>query len=297
MHGIEQGRRPGGETMASDRGTKTSPSLADVELMGGFCLRVGRDLIDLPESSQRLVAFLALAGAAKERSLVASALWPEKSEGRATANLRSSLWRLPRIEGEDAVVAHRSRLRLHPAIAVDAWTLEDTGWQLVAADRSEAGSEHLRRLDRRLFLADLLPGWYEDWVIAERERLAQLQLHFLEALTYSLVETGQLAEALDVAIRLVAADSLREGSQRALLRVYCEEGSLGQARRQFANYQDELAREFGCEPDISLDAILADVESRRRHPSDPAPRRTITARPPTPRRPSRAAGFRRSLRS
>ena len=90
--------------------------------------------------------------------------------------------------------------------------------------------------DRALLHSSLLLGWYDDWVLLERERLAQLQLHFFEAKTYSLLRRSFVAEALDTALRLLAADPLREGTQRALLTVYCLEGSLGQAQEQLDRY-------------------------------------------------------------
>ena len=112
----------------------------------------------------------------------------------------------------------------------------------------EAAQIEVDRIDPRLFLLELLPGWYDDWVIFERERLAQLQLHFLEALAYALVDRRCLAQALDVALRLVSADPLQEASQHALLCVYRSERSLGQARRQYAAYRELIRRTFGCEP-------------------------------------------------
>ena len=229
-----------------------------VQLMGGFGVFHEGKLIDLPDSTRQLIACLALSDGPQERSLVAAILWPEKPEQRAAANLRSSIWRLPSISGLELMSVHRSCLELDPSISVDAHQLQQTGWDLVhQGPRSSAAAD----LDRGVFAADLLPGWYDDWVIAERERLTQLQLHFMEALAYTLVRAGNIPEALDIAIRLVAADPLREGSQRVLLWTYCSEGSLGQARRQLDRYRRTLFDEFGLEPTLSLATILEEMGS------------------------------------
>jgi DNA-binding SARP family transcriptional activator len=239
-----------------DLGRARSPS-AFVQLMGGFGLVVAGEPVDLPDSTRRLVAFLALSDGPQERALVAATLWPGKAESRAAANLRSSLWRLPDLSGAQLVRSNRTCLGLDPGVGVDTRDLERAGWALVG------GEDVLDTdtIDRTLFVADLLPGWYDDWVICERERLTQLQLHFTEALAYALLDAGRVPEALDVAVRLVAADPLREGSQRVLLRIYCHEGSLGQARRQYERYRAVLLTEFGCEPGLTIQQILAECSA------------------------------------
>jgi DNA-binding SARP family transcriptional activator len=222
--------------------------------MGPFGIEVGGAYVDVPEASQRLIAFLALTSGRCERLRVAASLWPDKDESRATANLRSALWRLPTTAGP-LVSTHGSLLELSDRVVVDTDRFEQAGWSLI----NDRGGGDLA-LDRTLLFRCLLPSWYDDWVLLERERLAQLQLHFLEALTYALLRRGAVAEALDTAIRLVSSDPLREGSQRALLTVYCIEGSLGQAQRQLDRYRFQLEDAFGCAPALSIGRILHAIE-------------------------------------
>src|SRR6185503_18164372 len=42
---------------------------------------------------------------------------------------------------------------------------------------------------------DLLPGWYDDWVLVEAEDWRQLRLHALEALAGHLTAAGRWGEA------------------------------------------------------------------------------------------------------
>jgi DNA-binding SARP family transcriptional activator len=135
---------------------------------------------------------------------------------------------------------------------------EEFGWDLV-----RHGARGLRSEDFALFLRELLPGWYDDWVIVERERLGQLQIRFLEALCRSLTEVGRLSEALDVGLRLVALDEYRERSQDALIRVYLAEGDLAQARRQLDTYTRLTVDQFGCLPTAQLRDVLADAIAAR----------------------------------
>jgi DNA-binding SARP family transcriptional activator len=231
-----------------------------VQLMGGFAIVHAGRPVDIPDAARRLVAYLALEERPRERAFVASMLWPDKPEARASANLRSALWRLRTPAGVELIRFHRSALELAPNVRVDVRELQRLGWGLVHA---ELPGDAACEADRNAFVTELLPGWYDDWVIVQRERLTQLQLHFMEALTNALVHLGRVPDALDIAIQLVAADPLREGSQRALLRVYCVEGSLGQARRQLDRYRTELRQEFGIEPALTLESVLAECGPAR----------------------------------
>ena len=111
-------------------------------------------------------------------------------------------------------------------------------------------------LDPSLLSADLLPGWYDDWVVLEQERLRQLRLHALEALCSRLRTAGRYAEAIDVGLTAVAADPLRESSHRALIEVHIAEGNRSETLREYARYRDLLRSELGLEPSANLRRLV-----------------------------------------
>jgi DNA-binding SARP family transcriptional activator len=92
---------------------------------------------------------------------------------------------------------------------------------------------------------DLLPGWYDDWVLLERERLAELQVHVLDVLVDELSAAGDHSQAINLGLRLVALDPLRERSQLALIDAYLAEGSFGRAQRQHRAFCDVLESSMG----------------------------------------------------
>jgi DNA-binding SARP family transcriptional activator len=152
------------------------------------------------------------------------------------------------------IVCCGSSLGLEPGLGVDVVTLEEVGWALLDGSIAAATSLGLERLSQ-----ELLPGWYEDWVIVERERLGQLQIHFLEALVDTLRRSGKFARAIDYAMRLVATDPLRERSQLALIRALVDEGSWGRARWQADQYRDLLRDTFGRQAAESFTAEHAEL--------------------------------------
>jgi len=113
-------------------------------------------------------------------------------------------------------------------------------------------TEQLSTNEWRVDALTLLPGWYDDWVIFERERLRQRMLHALEALAVRLTRLRRYAEAVEAALVAVAAEPLRESAQRVLLQVYRAEGNLCEAQRAYRQYADLLRRELGVRPGPDL---------------------------------------------
>jgi DNA-binding SARP family transcriptional activator len=120
---------------------------------------------------------------------------------------------------------------------------------------------------------ELLPGWYDDWVLLERERVRQQLLHALEALSQEHLRAGRCAQAVEAAMVAVSADSLRESAQRVLLAAHLAEGNRAEARRIFDDYCDLLRRELGVEPGAEITTLMDSVPCRvpkRYHDPRPA---------------------------
>jgi two-component SAPR family response regulator len=107
---------------------------------------------------------------------------------------------------------------------------------------------------------NLLPGWYDDWALMERERLRQRMLHALEALSRHLVKTGRFADAVDAAILAVNAEPLRESAQRTLIQAHIAEGNLVEARRAYCGFRKLVRMELDVEPSSDLLTLLRDKQ-------------------------------------
>jgi two-component SAPR family response regulator len=70
-----------------------------------------------------------------------------------------------------------------------------------------------------LYSGEFLPGFYEDWVITERERVSTMFLEALCCLAASFEQTGNIGRAIEYARRAVSADSLREEAHVELMRL------------------------------------------------------------------------------
>jgi DNA-binding SARP family transcriptional activator len=230
-------------------------------LLKGFELRQGAKPVRLPLSAQRLLAFLALQDRPLQRLYVAGTLWLESSQEAANASLRTALWRLRR-PGCVLVDATPNELSLAEGVVVDLRETAETAKRVLAHDGASAD------LGMLCVAGDLLPDWYDDWLLVERERFRQLRLHALESLAEDLAAGGQFAAAAEAALAAIAAEPLRESAHRALVRLHLAEGNVGEAIRQYAVYAALLRDELGLEPSPNMQSLVRSLplatEARRR---------------------------------
>jgi DNA-binding SARP family transcriptional activator len=219
---------------------------------GGPYLTVSRQRREVPEGSKHLLVLVALRRRRVERRWAAGTLWPFADEGRAAGNLRSALWRLRRAR-IDVLVADKWSLALSTDVLVDLHLMDERATRLI---EGKAGDDDLAISPSWADVLDFLPGWYDDWVLMERERVRQRILHALEALSEKLTRMGRFADAVEAAILAVSAEPLRESAQRALIVAHIAEGNLSEARRCYRSYCDLLRRELGVAPSGDLLTVL-----------------------------------------
>ncbi len=231
----------------------------EIDVLGGFRFWVrGKDALpDLPGGSQRLLALLALRERSVTRTAAAGSLWPEASGDHAHASLRSALSRLTLIAHE-AVVASFRDLRLADDVAVDVRKAKALARRLLnASEPTQEGDLSDQAISA--LSADLLPDWYDDWVVIEAEDWRQLRLHALDTLTERFIAAGRYADATGAALAAVKTEPLRESSHAALIRVHLAEGNRAEARAAFGRYRALLRAELDLEPSPIIQALVKDL--------------------------------------
>jgi DNA-binding SARP family transcriptional activator len=224
-------------------------------LLDGFELRHEGSLVRLPLSTQRLLAFLALHERPMQRLYVAGTLWLESSQQHANANLRTALWRLGRRSGA-LVNATATDISLANSVNVDLREISTRAQRVLAHDvRTED-------LDELCLAGDLLPDWYDDWLLIERERFRQLRLHALESLCEFLADAGHFAAAAQAGLAAVAGEPLRDSSHRALIRTHLLEGNASEAVRQYGIYREILRTQLGLEPSQAMQELVGVLAER-----------------------------------
>jgi DNA-binding SARP family transcriptional activator len=223
-----------------------------IHLLGGPFVTVGQIRYEVPEGSRRLLAFIALCNGRVDRRYAAGVLWPRGGDGRAAGNLRSALWRL-RGAGIEVLVADKMTLSFCPDVSVDVDFVRSWADRLIEQNPQDGD---LCLAQARLAALDLLPGWYDDWAIVERERVRQRMLHALEALSRVLTGVGRYADAVDAAMVAINAEPLRESAQRVLIEAHLSERNWVEARSSYLAYRRLIRCELGIDPSPDFTALL-----------------------------------------
>ena len=135
-----------------------------LRLLGGWQLVDNGVELRLSHREQRLVALLGLSGE-RARPHVAGLLWPDSTDERALASLRRAVMQTQHAR-PGLLDAGRAFVSLNPEIEDDADEVCRAA-EFSQLPESDDERSHLLSL---LSAEELLPGWYDDWVVFERER-------------------------------------------------------------------------------------------------------------------------------
>jgi predicted ATPase/DNA-binding SARP family transcriptional activator len=247
------------------------------------------------QKTAALLAYLAFYGRQQHpRETLIEMLWPEAEPALGRNSLSVALSSLrhqlepPGTPAGAVIRADRLSVGLNPnGMSTDVVEFEAA---LHRAERAESETERAQHwatgLD--LYQGPLLPGFYEDWIPAEQERLAQRCFDAAAALIHHHERTGNPAAAIALARRLIGWDPLREDAHHHLIRLLADAGQPGTALRQYRELERLLDEELGAVPSSPLRALVRRIEDQTglgALPAAPAP-------PPRPLRaaPAAAAG-------
>ena len=254
-----------------------------IYLLGGLRAEQGAVVVERFRSQKfgGLLAYLALfPGRSHPREELADRFWPDSDVEAARASLRQALASLrrqmepPPLPMGSVLETDRLYIRLNPdAVRVDVAAFEAAFEAAVRA--AAARPDPLDPLEplseaASLYRGDLLPGFYDDWVLTERERLRHLYFEVLERLAAAHRDAGRLSEAIEVARRLVAAETTREGSHRLLMRHLIAAGRPGEAVRQYEELARTLRDRWDAAPDAETEALAEEARNAPASPASPA---------------------------
>jgi DNA-binding SARP family transcriptional activator len=161
-----------------------------VTMLGGFEVHRDGQLLDLPPSCQRLVALAALKRRAIPRSWVCRTLWPTTRPDRATARLRTTLWRLRPMGAAELLPVTPSGVAIAPDVSVDWYDAVDLIGRLLGHVPPSASHDVTTDLLPLLRGGALLDGWTDDWHFHARETYRELRLEALDRLVGACAGNG-----------------------------------------------------------------------------------------------------------
>jgi len=238
-------------------------------LLGEAAVRLdGQPIPDLTTPRlQRLLARLAVGpSVGLRRDRLAYELWPDSSEPQARTNLRKLLHdlRSPLTDPDDFVEFGGQTIRWHAGGAV---------WVDVVAFTDALGRGDPAAAVRH-YGGALLPACYDDWVLAERERLRCLAVDALAHLAASASDDLRDDDVIEHARNLLRIDPVHEPAYRLLMEALARRGDRSEALRTYYRCVETLEQELGVGPD----ATTVEIYHRLRAPARVGPATAATER-------------------
>ena len=217
---------------------------ATLTLLGQFSVTADGQPVPMDTRSARLLAALAIKSEDGPivREELSRLLWPNACRDRALANVRAVLWRMGH-DGRTLVTRRNREVALHPDVEVDIHAL-----CLSRRPQGVATSDIGFHFTLDQLSAPLLTGWYDEWVIEERDRVRGCQLALLEQRVRAHLESGDASAAVIEATWAVTIDPLNESAHQLLLRSHLAEGNVNEAVSHFRHLKRLLNRELGVPP-------------------------------------------------
>lgn len=233
------------------------PSL-DIRLLGEFRVLLDGGPVRGIDSArlQALLAYLVIhRDAHQSRQHLAFLLWPDSSEPQARTNLRHLLHGLRKAlpDADRYLRVDAKMLQWVPdaGCTCDVVRFEDAAVRAGAAGIADADVQRVALEEAaNAYGGDFLPASYDEWTLAERERLRGRFAKTLESLVGCLEDRRDYGAAIRWAERLLQHDPLREATYRGLMRLYALSGDRARALRVYHVCASTLQRELGVEPGL-----------------------------------------------
>jgi DNA-binding SARP family transcriptional activator len=137
---------------------------------------------------------------------------------------------------------------LRPALAASQAVLEPP-----LLDDLIAGLTHYR--------GDLLPGWYDNWVLPERERFRVLCLRGYRRLMEHFAALGDLENAISAGQSALRIEPMQELIQQRVMELYHLLGHRAAAIRQYERLATLLKEELGIAPSKTTRCLIERIRT------------------------------------
>ena len=220
-----------------------------IYLLGQFKILANDTSLDLPSRpAQSLLAYLCLnAGTIHRRESLAGMLWPDTTDTNARSYLRQALWRI-RKAFEAISINCDSYLEITDlSISFnqnsDFWL--DANMILKAA-KGLSTQEMIENLQH--YTGELLPGFYDEWILPERDRFQAVYHQRMNLLLDRLIQAGEWEKAIKWGEQWIRLGYAPEPAFRALMRAYASLGDRGMVNATYQRCEKALEQDLGVSP-------------------------------------------------
>jgi DNA-binding SARP family transcriptional activator len=243
--------------------------LLHLELLGDFRMRSdsGALLNISAKKSQAMIAYLAVRPTQLvSRDKMAGLLWSSTATEQARQSLRQTLSSLRKELAQlspdrKILIEEGDFLSLDPSLV----TVDVTEFEKLAA----SSDQHALEKGVALYRGDFMEGFeldeerFDQWVLAERDRLHRMALRAHAHLIDLQVQRGAIDDAIATAHQSLRIDPLQENIHRTVMRLSMESGDLVNALQQYDLLAKILKRELHVEPDADTRRLFQQIAQLR----------------------------------
>jgi DNA-binding SARP family transcriptional activator len=233
-----------------------------ISFFGRFQVRCGEQVsinIDNRRLKELLSYLLLYRDRPHLREMLATLLWPDGSSSQTKKYLRQALWQLqtilddrPELENIQLLLVEPNWIQINPQ--AEFWFDVDILKQAFALAQGIPGQalddQCVGTLQEavKLYQADLLEGWYQDWCLYERERLQNMYLAMLDKLVVYCETHQRYEDGVVYGLHILRYDLARERTHRQLMQLYYLSGDRTAALRQYERCEETLQDQLGVKP-------------------------------------------------
>lgn len=221
----------------------------------------------LPKTTSLLAYLLLHAHTAVPRERLAFLLWNDITETEARANLRRHLYDL-----------RQALPPTHQWVLSDSktvrWNQEAPFWLDTAQFQQLCTDINHLAEATTLYMGDLLPELYDDWLLPERARFQALYTTAVKQLVSRERARGDLLQAIAYTRQLLTRDPLQEDVVRELMTMQHEHGDRAGAMKLYQQFVQRLQEELDVAPMPETTAVYEAIRTG-------GPTATHTASQPT----------------
>lgn len=247
--------------------------MLEVRLLGSFSIKYRKKQIGISSRpSQSLFAYLVLAaGTSHRREKLAGMLWPDSLEETARDNLRHALWRMRKALHTSSTSEYILADDLSITFNASAEYWLDAA-KLGKLSETASSDESMAVLSE--YQGELLPGFYDEWVVSEREHLSSVFEHHMARLMSLFEKENRWLDILEWAERWIKLGQKPEPAYRALMSAHAAKGDMSKVAATYERCFKSL-KELGIEPSEQTKVLYANLKSGKETPRTA----TVTMKP------------------
>jgi DNA-binding SARP family transcriptional activator len=216
----------------------------------------GNPLPPPPNRCVPLLGYLLLNPTNTQRDEIIGTLFPELDEDRARSRLNDYLWALRRSLPDLPLESSKHEVSIS----------QSERWVDVEEFKQLAGLSDISNLEKAidLYRGDLLPGFYDDWILLEREHCLLGYLQTLHTVVEHYFSKQEYKNTLPLLQQLLIHEPLNETAVQMLMRIHLAEGQRGAAFEVYERLTASLRDDLGIEPSDATKALFKSARSQRR---------------------------------